>query len=109
MLKSEFTEILREVSPTHRDPTPEEYERIEDVYTYHPAIGDKKTIVKLWAEFGNVIIDDMMPRTEAIRNTERDLFEARNRYDRTKKEYDDAMTEYERLSLLYDELTLNEH
>lgn len=68
MMRSEFIDILREVSPTHRDPSSEEYEAIELVYTYHPAIGDKKTIVKLWVDFGNTIIEDMKPRAEKIRD-----------------------------------------
>lgn len=66
MMRSEFIDILREISPTHRDPSQEEYKAIELVYAYHPSIGDKKTIVKLWADFGNTIIEDMTPRVKAI-------------------------------------------
>ena len=70
MLKSEFIEILHEISPCHPEPTAEQYDRIEDVYIWYPFSDDKETIVKLWADFGDVIINDMLPRVYRIRDIE---------------------------------------
>ena len=51
MLKTEFIDILEEISPTHPYPTDDEYKKIELVCTYHPSIisSDKEEdIVRLW-------------------------------------------------------------
>ena len=88
MMMSEFNEILHEVSPTHREPTKEEYEKIETVYAFHPAIGEKEDIVLLWANYGMTIIDDMMPRSRAIMTTYDELQKAKARYDKAKEAYD---------------------
>lgn len=87
MMRSEFIDILREISPTHRDPSPEEYKEIEFVYTYHPSIGDKKTIVKLWADFGNIIIEDMKPRAKAVMKAEENFNQARRAYEAARELY----------------------
>ena len=87
MMYSEFIDILREISPTHRDPSPEEYKTIELVYTYHPSIGDKETIVKLWADFGNTIIEDMKPRAKAVMEAEENFRQARLSYEAARDLY----------------------
>lgn len=91
MLKSEFIDILEEISPTHPYPTDEEYKNIEIVYTYHPSISDKEDIVRLWADYGNIIIEDMSARAQAVMIAEQELREARDRYERAKEVYDSFM------------------
>ena len=88
MMKSEFISLLHEISPTHTEPTEEEYRRIEFVYNYHPSIGDKECIVKLWADFGNKIIEDMTPRAERVQEAEEDLRDARLVLDEKQRLYD---------------------
>lgn len=96
MMKSEFIEILREISPTRKDPTDDEYEEIEFVYTYHPSIGTKECIVKLWADFGQKIIEDMVPRCERVKDAEikvqvmrERVREANRKLEQAEKEYND--------------------
>ena len=96
MMKSEFIEILREISPTRKDPTDEEYKEIEFVYTYHPSIGNKECIVKLWADFGQKIIEDMIPRSRRVQEAEinveakkQRVREANKMLEQAQKEYDD--------------------
>lgn len=81
MMKSEFNKILHEVSPTHREPTDEEYQKIEFVYTYHPSIGAKEDIVDLWRYYGNRIIEDMTPRAQHVRNAEENVGQAKMAYE----------------------------
>lgn len=88
MLKTEFIDILEEISPTHSYPTDEEYKNIEVVYTYHPSISDKEDIVRLWANYGNIIIEDMSARAQAVMIAEQELREARERYERAKEVYE---------------------
>ena len=88
MLKTEFIDILEEISPTHPYPTDEEYKKIEIVYTYHPSISDKEDIVRLWADYGNIIIEDMISRANAVMCAEQELQEARGRYERAKEMYE---------------------
>ena len=91
MMKFEFIEMVYEISPTHIVPTDEEYKKIEFVYTYHPAIADKGTIARLWCEFGNMIIEDMTPRAERVRNAEVN-------YERARKAYEAAREIYQELT-----------
>ena len=86
-MMSEFVDELLEISPTHKLPTNEEYGNIEFVYTYHPSIGDKKAIVKLWADFGNKIIEDMMPRARMVMQAENDMRRAEASYKNAKDFY----------------------
>lgn len=85
MMKSEFIEILNEIAPGHTAPTEKEYHDIETVYTYHPLIGNKEKIVRLWAEYGNMIIKDMLPRSEQIREAEQAVDEARYKVEEAKR------------------------
>ena len=88
MMKSEFIDILEEISPTHPYPTDEEYKKIEIVYTYHPSISDKEDIVRLWANYGNIIIEDMTGRAQSVMCAEQELQEARVRYEKAKEMYE---------------------
>lgn len=58
MTKQEFKNL------TNREFTDKEYEAIETVYTFHPAISEtegKKQIASLYDTFGFRIIADMLP------------------------------------------------
>jgi hypothetical protein len=84
MMKSEFVALLKEMSG-NTDINPEDYCTIEHVYTYHPAIKDKKHIVQLYLDFGMTVINDMLPRADkcaqledAIRVAENELELLRN-------------------------------
>ena len=63
MMKSEFVKLLKENSG-NSDVKKEDYVIIEHVYTYHPAIKDKKHIVDLYLSFGMKIINDMVERAD---------------------------------------------
>ena len=65
MLQSEFLTLIKKDSIDSTD-----YELIEKVYTYHPAIMDKKHIADLYLNFGMTVIYDMYPRTEKIMDIE---------------------------------------
>ena len=84
-MKNEFIEILNEFAPGHTAPTEKEYHDIEIVYIYHPLIGNKEKIVRLWAEYGNMIIKDMLPRSEQIRDAEQAVDEARYKVEEAKR------------------------
>ena len=88
MMKSEFVDLLHEVSPTHREPTIEEYKKIEFVYTYHPSIGCKEDIVDLWRKYGNRIIEDMTPWAVKVRDAEVNVNQARMAYEAAREIYD---------------------
>ena len=85
MMKSEFVEILAEIKPGHTAPTEKEFKDIQTVYTYHPLIGNKEKIVRLWVEYGNILIKDMLPRAEQIRDAEQAVDEARYRVEEAKR------------------------
>ena len=60
MLKSEFETMTDSEEISNRD-----YEAVENVYMYHPAIDDikgKEQIVYLYKEFGMTVIKDMEKR-----------------------------------------------
>lgn len=44
----------------------EDYNMIEIVYMYHPAIQGKDDIVRLYMTYGMTVIMDMVPRSKAI-------------------------------------------
>lgn len=91
MMKSEFVEILHDMSPTHREPTEAEYEAIEFVYTYHPSIGCKEDIVDLWRNYGNMIIADMTPRARHISKAEENVRQAKIAYDAALEVYNSLL------------------
>lgn len=67
MLKSEFETMtdIEEISD-------KDYEAIENVYMYHPAIDDikgKEQIVYLYKEFGMTVIKDMQKRASQYKYT----------------------------------------
>lgn len=89
MMKTEFIDILKKISPAHSYPTDEEYKKIEFVYTYHPSISDKESIVRLWADFGNMIIEDMTARAQLIMYAEEDLRNTRICFEKAREKYEE--------------------
>ena len=76
MTKQEFKAL------TTREFTDKEYEAIETVYTFHPAISEtegKKQIASLYDTFGFRIIADMLPT--AIKSKEIEEQITRKRYE----------------------------
>lgn len=67
MLKSEFETMTDSEEISNRD-----YEAVENVYMYHPAIDDikgKEQIVYLYKEFGMTVIKDMEKRAVQYKYT----------------------------------------
>lgn len=81
MMMQEFIEVAR-ISLIDQ----ESYEAIEMVYTYHPAIKDKKHIAKLYNEFGMTVIYDMLPRAQRIASREAEIQKLNNQVATLKQE-----------------------
>lgn len=67
MTKSEFEYLI------HGSVTDEEYQLIEEVYMYHPAIrtaSGKEEVAELYKSFGIVIFYDMYPRAQKAKEIE---------------------------------------
>ena len=67
MLKSEFETMTDSEEISNRD-----YEAVENVYMYHPAIDDikgKEQIVYLYKEFGMTVIKDIEKRSIQYKRT----------------------------------------
>lgn len=67
MTKSEFEDLI------HGSVTDEEYELIETVYMWHPAIRNtsgKEEVAELYKSFGIVIFYDMYPRAKKAKDIE---------------------------------------
>lgn len=67
MMKNEFEEMIG------RSVTDEEYQLIEEVYMYHPAIrtaSGKEEVAELYKSFGIVIFYDMYPRAQKAKEIE---------------------------------------
>nr|DAV48822.1 MAG TPA: hypothetical protein [Caudoviricetes sp.] len=70
MMKNEFEEMIG------RSVTDEEYQLIEEVYMYHPAIrtaSGKEEVAELYKSFGIVIFYDMYPRTQKAKEIEENI------------------------------------
>lgn len=75
MLRSEFDNLIET-----KGPTDEQYEIIETVYTYHPAIDNvhgKHQVAALWDLLGMLPFEDMLPRAEMCREIEQRIREHR--------------------------------
>lgn len=84
MLREEFDRIA-EARGCEIQITTEDYEVIETVYMYHPAIGEangKEQIVELVGNYGMVIIRDMLPRAQQMQDLEEELRTARLRVEK---------------------------
>lgn len=77
MTREEFEKSCYEVNSKNRKhPTDAEYEVIEYVYNFHPAISEtegKRQIATLYVNYDMSIIQDMKPRAERMEKLEKDL------------------------------------
>lgn len=70
MTKSEFEDLI------HGSVTDEEYELIETVYMWHPAIRNtsgKEEVAELYKSFGIVIFYDMYPRAMKLKEIDEEI------------------------------------
>lgn len=75
---------------TKRDFTDAEYEAIETVYTFHPAISDtegKQQIANLFDTFGFRIIADMLPTAIKAKELEEQITRKRHELEELQEEY----------------------
>lgn len=70
MMKNEFENLI------HKSLTDEEYELIETVYMWHPAIRNtsgKEEVAELYKSFGIVIFYDMYPRAMKLKEIDEEI------------------------------------
>lgn len=75
MTREEFTKIVDELEGvegyTDGHLTDSDYSIVETVYTYYPRVNTKDSIAELYFIYGMVLIKDMLPRAERIREFEK--------------------------------------
>lgn len=84
MTKQEFKAL------TKREFTDKEYEAIETVYTFHPAISEtegKKQIASLYDTFGIRIIVDMMPTATKAKEYEERIAQKKHELGELQEEF----------------------
>lgn len=86
MMKNEFENLINTDVENKVVITDGEYAIIELVYMYHPAIGTKEDIAKLYLWFGMTVIEDMVGRSEDVRNLENQINQAQTNLERLKEE-----------------------
>lgn len=96
MMKNEFENLI------HGSVTDEEYELIETVYMWHPAIrntsntsGKEEVAAELYKNFGIVIFYDMYPRAKKAKEIEVNI----RMLDKTRAELVDMVDKLERLKM----------
>lgn len=70
MMKTEFEDLI------HGVVTDEEYELIETVYMWHPAIRNisgKEEVAELYKSFGIIIFKDMYPRAMKLKEIDEEI------------------------------------
>lgn len=89
MTQEEFIKNVRELNPRKVVKlTDREWQLIETVYTYHPAIDDKKSIAGLYLDYGMSAITDMYLRAVKIRDMESQIKRQEEILERMKRKYD---------------------
>lgn len=79
MMKSEFVALLKEISKNDLlDISHDDYCTVKHVYTYHPAIIDKRHVVNLYVNFGMTVINDMVDRADKCAKLEDQIRIAEN-------------------------------
>lgn len=90
MMKTEFEDLI------HGSVTDEEYELIETVYMWYPAIRNtsgKEEVAELYKSFGIVIFYDMYPRAKKAKEIEMNI----RMLDKTRAELVDMVDKLKRL------------
>lgn len=85
MMHSEFIRIADVPDVPAKD-----YELIELVYNYHPAIEDKQDIAHIYNAYGMATIKDMVPRAEKLEAIEQELMAAKQEVERLTNLYREA-------------------
>lgn len=94
MMKDEFEALLD--GKIERPLTNNEWNLVNRVYTFHPAIkdvGGKQQVARLWKEFGPIIFQDMLPRAEKAAELD-------HKRNRLRKELDSIEDQMKELSIL---------
>ncbi len=89
MTQEEFINNVRELNPRKVVTlTDTEWLLIETVYTYHPAIEDKKSMAGLYLDYGMSVITDMYLRAIKLRDMETAINSLEEELNRLKRLYD---------------------
>mgnify|MGYP003497928946 FL=1 len=91
MTREEFDREL-EAYGIPKYPTAEDYNLIEKVYTYHPAISEvrgKAQVAALYAELGICVFHDMEPTADRAMRLESDIRAAKHELSKLLDEYND--------------------
>lgn len=86
------TEFIARLPEGAKIPTKEEFETIQFVYNYHPAIhpsAGKSQIAKLYSEFGMRIICDMLETAKRAQEIEDEKRQLRQQLSALEREYED--------------------
>lgn len=86
------TEFIARLSEGTKIPSEKEFETIQFVYNYHPAIhpsAGKSQIAKLYSEFGMRIICDMLETAKRAQEIEDEKRRLRQRIVDLEQEYED--------------------
>lgn len=81
MTKEEFEQHIGE------EVTPDQYEKIEEVYMWHPTIEDKDDIATIYKVGGMRVILDMLPTAQKAETINRKQAELRAELVRLNREY----------------------
>ena len=92
MMKNEFIERVKQINGgIYPELTDKDWEIIEKVYTYHPAINEvagKDQIAYLYFHFGMRVIKDMYSTAEAAEELEKRILNLRTELEIVTREYD---------------------
>ena len=73
-------------------PTREDWEKIQTVYNFHPAINGidhKATIAMLYKVGGMALINDMLPRAKELERIDKEMRSLRNKLSELSDRYDE--------------------
>lgn len=82
MMHSEFIRIA-DVPDVPSD----DYQIIEKVYNFHPAIEDKQDIAHIYNAYGMATIKDMLPRAEKLQAIEDKIMQAKQELTDLQEQY----------------------
>jgi len=86
MTKTEFENLINDDVNEKIVITDGEYHAIiELVYMYHPAISTKEDIAQLYLKYGMTVIEDMVGRSEEVKNLENEIAQAKAKLDGLKE------------------------
>jgi hypothetical protein len=95
MIKNEFENLVKEMV------SPEEFQDIDFVFCYHPAIRDAQDIKALYNVGGIKLIREMIPAAKMIKKWEDDAEEVRGEIEDLEARRDELLENIEREKALY--------